>query len=88
MKKLTLSLVLLAFLLTACGGTATPVPTLAPVKENRSIVVAEGNLLPDPSVELSFAQPGILAEVLVAEGDSGGGGANHRAPRKQRVPAS
>lgn len=69
MKKLTLSLVLLAFLLTACGGTATPAPTLEPVKENRSIVVAEGTLLPDPSVELSFAQPGILAEILVSEGE-------------------
>jgi HlyD family secretion protein len=69
MKKLTLSLVLLAFLLSACGGTATPAPTLEPVKENRSIVVAEGTLLPDPSVELSFAQPGILAEILVSEGE-------------------
>src|SRR5512145_1350754 len=69
MKKLTLSLVLLAFLLSACGGTATPAATLEPVKENRSIVVAEGTLLPDPSVELSFAQPGILAEILVSEGE-------------------
>jgi HlyD family secretion protein len=69
MKKLTLLLVLLAFLLSACGGTATPAPTLAPVKESRSIVVAEGTLLPDPSVELSFAQPGIVAEILVSEGE-------------------
>jgi len=69
MKKLTLSLVSLAFLLSACGGTTTPAPTLEPVKESRSIVVAEGTLLPDPSVELSFAQPGILAEVLVVKGD-------------------
>lgn len=69
MKKLTLSLVSLAFLLSACGGTTTPAPTLEPVKESRSIVVAEGTLLPDPSIELSFAQPGILAEVLVVKGD-------------------
>jgi HlyD family secretion protein len=69
MKKLTLSLVLLAFVLTACGGTAAPAPALEPVKENGSIVVAEGTLLPDPSVELSFAQPGILAEILVSEGE-------------------
>ncbi len=69
MKKLTLSFFLLAFLLTACGGTATSAPTLEPVKENRSIVVAEGTMLPDPSVELSFAQPGILAEILVSEGE-------------------
>ncbi|CAG0995497.1 hypothetical protein ANAEL_02563 [Anaerolineales bacterium] len=70
MKKSILStLVIATFLLTACGGTATPVPTLAPVKESRSIVVAEGTLLPDPSVELSFAQPGIVAEILVSEGE-------------------
>ena len=69
MKKLTLSFFLLAFLLTACGGTATSAPTLEPVKENRLIVVAEGTMLPDPSVELSFAQPGILAEILVSEGE-------------------
>ena len=70
MKKSLLSVFFfLAFLLTACGGTNTPTPTPEPVKETRSVVVAEGTLLPDPSVELSFAQPGILAEVLVAEGD-------------------
>jgi multidrug efflux pump subunit AcrA (membrane-fusion protein) len=69
MKKPTFSLVLLAFLLSACGGAATPAPTLAPVRESRSIVVAEGTLLPDPSVELSFAQSGIVAEILVSEGE-------------------
>lgn len=70
MKKLLLStFISLVFLLTACGETTTPVPTVEPVLEARPVVVAEGTLLPDPSVELSFAQPGILAEVLVAEGD-------------------
>jgi HlyD family secretion protein len=68
-KSILFILTITALLLTACGGTATPAPTLEPVKVTRSIVVAEGTLLPDPSVELSFAQPGILAEVLVAEGD-------------------
>lgn len=68
-KSILFTLVITALLLTACGGTATPVPTLEPVKENRSIVVAEGILLPDPSVELSFVQPGIVAEILVSEGE-------------------
>jgi HlyD family secretion protein len=68
-KSLLFILVSLVFLLTACSEINTPVPTSEPVQETRSGVVAEGTLLPDPSVELSFAQPGILAEVLVAEGD-------------------
>jgi multidrug resistance efflux pump len=70
MKKSLLStFISLVFLLTACGETNTPVPTVEPVQETRPVVVAEGTLLPDPSIELAFAQPGILAEVLVAEGD-------------------
>ena len=70
MKKPLLSIfVVLVFLLTACGETNTPVPIVEPVQETRTVVVAEGTLLPDPSIELAFAQPGILAEVLVTEGD-------------------
>ena len=70
MRKPILSIfVSLVFLLTACSETNTPAPAPEPVKETRPVVVAEGTLLPDPSVELAFAQPGILAEVLVAEGD-------------------
>ena len=71
MKKSLLStFISLAFLLTACGETNTPAPAVEPVQETRPVVVAEGTLLPDPSIELAFAQPGILAEVLVTEGDS------------------
>jgi HlyD family secretion protein len=70
MKKSLLSIFIsLIFLLTACGETNTPAPTVEPALETRPVVVAEGTLLPDPSVELAFAQPGILAEVLVIEGD-------------------
>ena len=66
MKKSLLStFISLVFLLTACGETNTPVPTVEPVLASRPVVVAEGTLLPDPSIELAFAQPGILAEVLV-----------------------
>jgi len=70
MKKSLLStFISLVFLLTACGERTTPVPTVEPVLETRPVVIAEGTLLPDPSIELAFAQPGILAEVLVAEGN-------------------
>ena len=70
MKKSLLSIfVVLVFLLTACGEPNTPVSIVEPVQETRTVVVAEGTLLPDPSIELAFAQPGILAEVLVTEGD-------------------
>lgn len=71
MKKLTLLLALLALLLTACTGTATP--TAAPVVElvetNPNLVTAEGKLLPAPAVELAFAQGGVVAEVLARPGD-------------------
>jgi multidrug resistance efflux pump len=70
MKKSVLSIFfVLIFSLIACSETNTPAPTVEPVQETRPVVVAEGTLLPDPSIELAFAQPGILAEVLVAEGD-------------------
>jgi len=70
MKKSLLSIFIsLIFLFTGCGETNTPVPTVEPAQETRPVVVAEGTLLPDPSIELAFTQPGILAEVLVSEGD-------------------
>lgn len=71
MKKLTLTLLFLALLLTACAGTATPAPTAQPVTQaesNPSLVTAEGKLLLAPAVELAFAQGGIVAEVLVQPG--------------------
>ena len=69
-KSLLFTIILLAVLLTACGANATtPVPITEPVVLASSSVVAEGKLMPEPSVELSFAQPGIVAEVLVMEGD-------------------
>jgi HlyD family secretion protein len=68
-KSLLFTIILTAILLTACGGTATPIPTTEPVVLASSHVVAEGKLMPDPSVELAFSQPGIIAEVLVMEGE-------------------
>ncbi|MEW6400839.1 MAG: HlyD family efflux transporter periplasmic adaptor subunit [Chloroflexota bacterium] len=68
-KSLLFLLILFSILLASCGGTSTPAPTAEPVTDVVDpTVVAEGTLIPDPSVELSFAQPGIIAEVLVAEG--------------------
>lgn len=78
MKKLTLTLVCLAFLLSACAGTTTPTATslVEPVASSSKglatmprDVVAEGKLLPAPAVELAFAQGGIIAEVLARPGD-------------------
>lgn len=69
-KSILFTLILTALLLTACSVDATtPAPVSALEINSNSNVVAEGTLLPAPSVELSFSQPGILAEVLVAEGD-------------------
>jgi HlyD family secretion protein len=68
-KSILFILTITALLLAACGGTSTPVPVPEPATNVSSTVVAEGTLQPDPSVELSFAQPGIIAEVLVSEGD-------------------
>ena len=67
MKKLTLPLVLFTLLLSACAGTATPTPIAEPVTQAEStpnIVTAEGTLRPAPSIELAFAQSGLVAEVL------------------------
>lgn len=75
MKKLIITLALLALLLTACAGTATPAPTESPLSPGEmdgvrtGIVTAEGKLLPAPSVELAFAQGGLVAEVLAQPGE-------------------
>jgi multidrug resistance efflux pump len=61
---------LIALLTAACGGTptATPPPTIAPVKDSAT-VSAEGKLLPQQFADLSFGVNGEVAEVLVKEGD-------------------
>lgn len=72
MKKLTLTFIFLTLLLTACTGTATPAPTAEPITQAEStpnIVTAEGSLLPHSSLELAFAQGGLVAEVLARPGD-------------------
>ncbi len=67
--RLTLVLVIPALLLAACGGRATPEPvqtTPLPVEA----VVAEGHLVPDDDLVLSFTVRGKVAEILVEEGEN------------------
>lgn len=71
MKRNSLSLLaLIALLLAACNGTATPAPTAEPPSEETSptAVTAEGTLLPERSAELAFAQGGVVKEILVQAG--------------------
>jgi len=64
------SLTILAVLLAACSGQATPTPAaLAPVPDDLA-VVADGRLMPAQSLDLSFATGGQVAQVLVAEGET------------------
>ena len=72
MKKLTnllLFVTALSLILTACGGqeeTPTPQPALLPVEA----VIAEGHLVPNDDLTLSFSVRGKVAEILVAEGET------------------
>jgi len=66
--KLILLLVIPALILSACGGqeeTPTPQPELLPVEA----VIAEGHLVPNDDLTLSFTVRGKVAEILVDEGD-------------------
>ena len=67
--KLILLLVIPALILTACGGQEvmpTPQPELLPVEA----VIAEGHLVPNDDLTLSFTVRGKVAEILVEEGDT------------------
>ena len=71
MKKwisLILLLTALTLVLTACGGqeeVMTSQPALLPVEA----VIAEGNLVPNDNLTLSFTVRGKVAEILVEEGE-------------------
>ena len=58
-------ILLIALLTSACGSTSTPSPTAEPAVDTSdlSAVTAEGKLLPASSVELAFAQGGVVSEV-------------------------
>ncbi len=65
-------LFLIALVTTACGSANPSTPTAEPSAEptKLSIVTAEGKLLPASSVELAFAQGGVVKDILAQPGDS------------------
>ena len=71
MKKWTnliLLLTALTLILAACGGgTSTPTVQATPIPANA--VIAEGHLVPNDDLTLSFTVHGKVAEVLVKKGE-------------------
>ena len=66
--KWILLLTVLALALSACGGQEeTPTPLSEPVPVDA--VIAEGHLVPNDNLTLSFTVRGKVAEILVSEGD-------------------
>ena len=65
------SLILIAFILTACDGNGTVVPIAEPAvnETNPTTVTAEGTLLPERTAELAFPQGGVVKEILVQSGE-------------------
>jgi len=57
--------------LAGCGGAAAPDPEVeVPIVVDASNVIAEGRLVPGDSVELAFKAGGVVAQVLVEEGEA------------------
>jgi len=79
MKKITILSILFVLLLTVCGASActtvaAATPTAEPITEPKvaasNEITAEGKLLPIQAEELSFAQSGVVDEILYLEGDT------------------
>src|SRR3990172_8750478 len=69
LRKLFIIALLSGSILTACGGAAsTPTSEAPPVVVDDIAVIAEGRLLPQESVQLSFSTGGKVVEILAAEG--------------------
>jgi len=70
--KLFALMLLIALFTTACGTEKTPAPTAEPEIDKASLftVTAEGTLLPAASVELAFAQGGVVSEILAQPGEA------------------
>lgn len=62
-----LSIFILACMLLAACGTAAVPPTVTPVA-NADAVVAEGHVMPNQDLKLSFSARGKITEILVSEG--------------------
>jgi multidrug resistance efflux pump len=71
MKKSLYLILALTIMLAACSNNATPTaaPELTTAETSLNEVVAEGKLLPAPSVELAFVQSGVVEEMLVESGE-------------------
>jgi len=67
--KLIFVLVIPALLLAACGGQATPIPVQTETLPVEA-VIAEGHLVPNDDLTLSFTVRGKVDEILVSEGDT------------------
>lgn len=60
-----------AILLAGCDIIApTPEPPPVPTPVEQTGVIAEGNLVPEETINLSFAAAGEVSEILVSEGDA------------------
>lgn len=75
MKKFEIPtlIVLAALFVSGCGAIpnlSKPISTPVPVVEQASGVVSQGRLVPQQFVNLSFNTGGLVAEVLVKEGDA------------------
>jgi HlyD family secretion protein len=76
MRKILISSLLGLVLvgLTACGAPAqassAAQPTALPAVQAESGVIAEGRVIPAEHVSLSFENPGLVAEIMVGEGDT------------------
>jgi multidrug resistance efflux pump len=67
LTKMLLALVIPTLLLAACGGQQTPVPVQA-TPLSAGAVVAEGHLVPNDNLTMSFSVRGKVAEILVKKG--------------------
>jgi multidrug resistance efflux pump len=67
--KVILILVIPALSLAACGGQETPIATQTTPLPAEA-VIAEGHLVPNEDLNLSFTVPGKVAEILVEEGNT------------------
>jgi len=71
MKKIVISIILLA-LITGCaqsGAKPSPTPTAAPKKSSASSASAQGYVTPVRYADLAFRASGRVTQLLVAEGD-------------------